>query len=114
MAATKHRTYKSPKTILRKTLEYFQANPDNFTTGRLRAPRKTADDGLAFCAIGGTLYFAEGQKLGNSALRYLAEAMGMPNAHKARLNDVKTFIYRRNDGTDGRARVVSALKKAAA
>ncbi len=111
--AKKHRKYKSVNAILRHTLAYFKANPKNWTRGRLRTPMPSADDGLAFCAIGGCLYFADGQKLGNSALRYLAEALGMSDAHAAKLDDVKSFIYCRNDGEGGRAKVLTALKKAA-
>jgi hypothetical protein len=108
----KHRRYKKPKTILRKTLEYFKATPNNWTRLSLRRKNKEADDGYAFCAIGGCLYFADGQKIGNEALRYLAEAMGMGNAHSATLESVKQFIYCRNDGFGGRQTIISGLEKA--
>lgn len=44
--AKKHRRYKTPKTILRKTLAYFKANPENWTRLTLRRQNAKADDGL--------------------------------------------------------------------
>lgn len=116
MAKTKkqRKRYKSPKAILRHTLDYFKANPENWTTHTLRRKRAQADDGVALCALGGCLYFAEGQKFGNTAIRYLAEAMGMKDAHTARLESVKTYVYRTNDNLGGRKRVLDGLEKAVA
>lgn len=110
----KQRKYKSPKTILRKTLEFFRANPENWTTGTLHRRRATADGGVAHCVLGGCLAFADSQKIGNTAIRYLAEAMGLKNAQTAPLEDVKSYVYRANDGQNGRTRALNALEKAAA
>lgn len=110
----KRKHYKSPKSILRHTLDYFKANPNNWTTGTLRRKCAQADDGVALCALGGCLYFAEEQKFGNTAIRYLAEAMGMNNAHTANLASVKKYVYLRNDNLGGRKRVLDGLKKAVA
>lgn len=113
-AAKKHRRYKTPQTILRKTLAYFKANPDNWTRLRLRASKKSASDGVAFCALGGCFYFAEGRKAGNEAIRILAKALGMENADEALLDEVKTYVYQRNDGPGGKQRILSGLQKAVA
>ena len=113
-AKKKRRRYKTPKVILRHTLEYFKANPKNWTTLMRRRKRSAADDGVALCALGGCQYFAEGRKFGNIAARYLAEAMGMQNAHKANMRAVETYIYQRNDNPGGRKHVLAALEKATA
>lgn len=110
----KQRKYKSPKTILRKTLEFFRANPENWTTDRLHASNVKADGGVAHCALGGCLAFADNRKIGNTAIRYLAEAMGMKNAQTANLEDVKMYVYQTNDGLGGKTRVLNALEKAVA
>lgn len=116
MAKTKkqRKRYKSPKAILRHTLAYFKANPENWTPGILRRKRTAADDGVALCALGGCQYFADGRKVGNTAIRYLAEAMGMSNAHKANLHYVRQYVSMRNDRSDGRELVLAALERATA
>jgi hypothetical protein len=113
-ATKKRKQYKSTKGILRAALKYFKANSENWTHGQLRRKRAAADDGIAFCVLGACSYFAEQRKLGNVAVRYPAEAMGMPNAHKARLSEVEQFVYRRNDGKGGKKKVMLGLEKAVA
>ena len=114
MAKAKRRRYKTPKTILRKALDYFKANPDNWTKGQYRRKLVKADDGVALCALGACNYFAEDRKLGNAATRYLAEAMGMKTAHTAKLEDVQRYVYFRNDGKGGKKKVINALERAVA
>jgi hypothetical protein len=113
MSKRKHRQYKTPKTILRKVLEHFEANPKNWTIGVLFRPEPEADDGVARCVLGACQYFADGTKPSNDALRHLAESMGMRNAQTARINRVRSTIYGVNDKyTSGRRDILRALKKA--
>lgn len=113
-ATKKRKQYKSVKGILNATLKYFKANPENWTHGELRRRRASADDGLAFCVLGGCSYFAEKRKLSNVAVRYLAEAMGMSTAHTARLNDVEQYVYTKNDAQGGKLKIIAGLEKAVA
>lgn len=112
--AKKQRKYKSPKTILRKTLEFFRANPDNWTSGKPHVEHSAADGGVAHCAAGACFAFADSQKLGNTAIRYLAEALGMEDAQTCNLGDAKGYVFENNGGPGGKQVVLDALESAVA
>lgn len=112
MPSTKLGRYKRPKTVLKHTLEFFRANPKNWTTGQYRLQRRGADGGFARCAIGGVFDYSDNTKVSNDALRLLAEALGMKNAQVARMDSVKNFIFGHNDHRGGRIKILTALERA--
>lgn len=108
------RKFKTAKAVLRNTLKYFERKPENWTSGTLRRRRASATEGTAFCALGGCRRFAKDKKAGDTAIRYLAEAMGMASAQTADIESVERYVYIRNDGSNGRIKILESLREAVA
>lgn len=112
--AKKRRKFKTTKAVLRNTLKYFERKPENWTNSILREPTKDATEGVAYCALGGCRRFAEGKKVGDTAIRYLAKALGMSNAQTAYIKVVERYVYMKNDAPGGKQKIIAGLRKAVA
>jgi hypothetical protein len=67
--------YKTPKDVLRACLRLFEESPSNWTRHMRRRNRKTANGGIAFCAIGATQNFAADSNVEQRANELLRDAL---------------------------------------
>lgn len=80
------RRYKSPKGVLRAVKRLFEESPSNWTTGMRRRNRKTANGGVAFCALGGIEHFAAHSGVAAQARNLLRDQLkrGIPEVNDTR------------------------------
>lgn len=96
-----NRKYRTTKGVLRACLRLFEESPSNWTTGKRERIRKSANGGVAFCAVGGIHHFADNYSLAIKARILLSDAL--PNKNAMVTNDTK-----------GRKAILAGLKKALA
>jgi len=68
--------YSTGKGVLRAVLALFEESPSNWTRDMKRRERKTANGGVAFCALGGIEHFAGDRVACVRARSQLTEALG--------------------------------------
>lgn len=67
--------YKSAKGVLRAVKALFEESPSNWTRHMRRRTRKTANGGVAFCAMGGIEHFAADRIAATRARELLRDAL---------------------------------------